>query len=63
MAGADPNVVDVHGFLPLHYACMMAAPGYDRLMEALLTAGAHQAVHALPYKVRTTGHVLEQHRI
>ena len=37
VAGADPNIADITGCMPLHYACSM---GYDACVEKLIEAGA-----------------------
>lgn len=38
-AGANPNVSDSLGCLPLHYACLRATAGYEELVNRLLALG------------------------
>ena len=51
-AGANPNLADQDGCLPLHYACMVAATGYPDLLEEILASGDNSPVAPACHTVR-----------
>lgn len=50
-SGANPNIMDAEGFLPIHHACMVAARSYEDLLNELLRRGENQAVLTREHKV------------
>ena len=49
-AGAHPNAMDADGLLPIHHACMSASPGFDELVEVLLTSGDGRGIMVATHK-------------